>query len=421
MIAMACSVLAMAINAPTNLRWEPADLTFYWDNDPAADYATYTLDGVQRGFLYYKATSYSPDPVLLSPGNHTFCVYCADAKLNASAWSCITIFIDDTIKQELHNPPAQPDNLSWQMLDSTSVEFFWQADDSVAYFSVFLDDEMVAYHIHAHSYVFYNLSPGVHKLGVCGIDSLGYVSEQAVLTVTFNLQNQPTVLLQDAYWSFEDASWRLENQDVVTDNANAEYAYQGVSAARLQGAAGAMPYVILPAISDVQNYDSLCLSFVARGGYWSNVSKMWARMADTHRLQIGSLPYIPMATDFRQLVTPITEVQLYYANLQNFEDYGADSLLFWQAFNIPLAGAERYIALYADCLRDNYVIIDEVRVQRISASVVPTGLQSVEEAPNPNTIEQSCIMHRASKIIRDGQVLIIRGEHLYNVAGQMVK
>lgn len=415
---MACSVLAMAINSPTNLRWEDADRTFYWDNDPTAEYSTYTLDGVQRGFLYYKATSYSPDVLLLSPGNHTFCVYNCDAKLNCSDWTCITISVIDTIKPIEHPSPAEPYNLNWQIANATDVRLTWDADTAIHSFYVFLDDRAVSYGTTKHEYTFCNLSAGVHKLGVSSVDADGYVSDQVSVTIQFNMQLQPTVALQDAYWPFEDIALSLDGQQTVTDNANAEYAYQGTSAALLQGTRGEFPYLILPAINDVQNYDSLQLTLVARGGYWSIPGKLWARMADGHRLQVGSLPYIPLPEDIPDMIDLIYDITLPYANINNFEDYQADSLYFWRSISVPLRGAQRYIVLYGDCTYgNNYVVLDEVRISPVVS--VPTSLDEAKH--NEPLLGPQCIMNHASKIIRDGRLLILRGEHIYNVDGQIIK
>lgn len=409
---MACSVLAMAIKAPTDLRWADEDLTFYWDNDPAAEYSTYTLDGVQRGFMCYHGKSYSPDPQLLSPGNHTFCVYCCDAKLNCSDWSCITISIEDTIRQELHTSPAVPSNLYWENTDSTSVTLFWSSEDSSAVFSVFLDEVLVGYNLPDTSFLFVNLSPGMHLLGVCACDSLGYVSDVNSILISYNLHLQPTVLLQDAYWSFETPESGVTHLQILTDNANAEYAYQGNSAAVLQSTFGTMSYLILPAISDVQNYDSLEISFMARGGYWSIMSQMWARMADIHRLQIGSMPYIPRPEEVAGLLKPLFDTILPYANVMNFEDYQADSLSFWREVRVPLTDAQRYIVIYTESTKNNYVIVDEVRVSQIASgntSNTDVGYPCLPVVPTEKIL------------MPDGQLYIRKGNNLYNVHGILIR
>lgn len=425
----------MAIKEPVNLRWVDDDLTFYWDNDPAAEYATYTLDGVQRGFLYYHAMSYSPDVQLLSPGNHTFCVYCCDEKLNCSDWACITISIIDTIPPLEHQTPAEPYNLNWLSVNATDVLLTWDSDDSVKTFTVFLDDAMVAYAIHDHSFTYLNLSPGVHKLGVSSVDSEGYVSDQVFVTIQFNMHLQASILLADAYWPFEATQTPLDGQQTLTNGQWADYAYQGTFAALLQGGVGDVPYLILPAISDVQSYDSLELTFFARGGYWSRLSEMWARATDVHRLQVGSLPYIPREEDFLSLVTPLLDTILPYARQLTFEDPDADSLLFWREIRVPLRGAQRYIAIYSECQANNYVVIDEVRIARIPSLTPDAGSgdpsnpgtdpsnpgTDPEDPPVDSALSDRPVRQVDKYLSPDGRLLIHKAGQIYDLFGRRLR
>lgn len=415
---MVSGMLAMAIGAPSNLRWDREDVTFYWDISEGAEYATYTLDGVTRGFLCYYGKSYSPNPVYLSPGEHTFCVCLADANLNYSDWSCITIEIEDSIGQEIQEEPAAPVNLQAWQSGANEITLTWQPGDENTHFCVFLDERAVNYDVQANMYVFRGVEAGTHIVGVSTWGANGYVSEMVSMTVECQGAITYTVELARAHWSFEnDPEW-IRGSIALTNTELAEYAYSDSSAMVLESEAGGTAYVILPMISDVADYDSLELSFVARGGYWSRGAEVWGKTSHDHKLTVGAmrgLPYTGFRTDS---VSILLETTLPYANPFNMEDYDADSTHYWRQYSIPLTGSTLpFIVFYTGSDRADYVIIDNIRVSRLSNPETPSDEEDTPE--EPSGLEET-MTKAPRKVIRDGNIVIIRNGEEYDITGRRI-
>lgn len=418
-IAMVSGMLAMAIDAPERLKWVKEDLTFYWEINEEAEYATYTLDGVTRGFLCYRGSSYSPNPLYLSPGEHTFCVCLADANLNYSDWACIQIEIVDSLDQEIPEGPAAPINLQAWQSGPNAITLSWQPGDESTRFSVFLDDRAINYNVQSNSFVIMGVEAGTHTVGVCAWDENGYVSEMISTTVVCQGAVTYTVPLSQAHWSFEnDPEW-IRGSVLLTNTEKAEYAFSDSSAMVLESEAGATAYVILPMISDVQDYDSLQLSFVARGGYWSRSAEVWGRTAHDHRLVVGAIGGLPY-TGFRSdSVSVLLEAELPFANPFNMDDYEADSTHYWRRFSIPLTSSTApFIVFYGESARANYVILDDIRISKIVPPEEPSDNEDPTDEPSG---QEETRVNAPRKVLRNGTVVIIRNGKEYDLTGRRTR
>lgn len=420
LLAMACPVLAMAISAPSNLRWDYDEHTFYWTLDPDAPYCTYTFDGVTRGFICYQCDHYEVDTLLLSPGVHTFCIYACDAQLNCSEWECMEIFIHEVSDSELPKPPVPPLNLQAWQSGPNEITLTWLPGDDNARFCVFLDSRAINYSVTANSFVIRGVEGGWHTVGVCSMADDGYVSDMVAATVYCQSASTYTVSLAQAHWSFENDPDYLRFSVELTNTPLADYAYSGTSALLLESPAGQLAYVALPMISDVPDYDSLQLSFVARGGYWSTGAEIWAKSSNDHHLVVGAMKELPYTGFQLDSVQVLLDTVLPYATPFTMDDPMADTASFWRTFTISLDSATLpYLVFCGTSHQPNYLILDDIRITRLLPSDPSDPLE-----PSDPDVDSSIDYVPASaphKVLRDGSVFIIRDGVEYTILGTALR
>lgn len=419
LLAMACPVLAMAISAPADLRWDYDAHTFYWTLDPDAPYCTYTFDGVTRGFICYQCDHYEVDTLLLSPGVHTFCICACDAQLNYSQWECMEIFVHEVSDSDLPKPPVAPLNLQAYQSGPNEITLSWESGDDNARFCVFLDDRAVNYNVTDNSFVIRGVETGWHTVGVCSMADDGYVSDMVSATVYCQGSSTYTVSLAQAHWSFENDPTYLRYSVELTNTALADYAYSGTTALLLESAAEQLAYVVLPMIDDVPDYDSLQLSFTARGGYWSTGAEIWAKSSNDHHLIVGAmydLPYTGFGIDSLQV---LLDTVLPYATPFTMENFMADTASFWRTFTIPLDSATPpYLVFCGTSHLPNYLILDDIRITRIFPSI-PSDPSEPSDPSNPDVDSSIDYLPSSTprKVFRKGSVFILRDGVEYTILG----
>ncbi len=426
-VAMVCTMHAMALGIPSHLAWDGEAHVFSWNRVPDAyGYSVY-MDGARRSFMQ-RDTTYLVSSQWLSPGTHSFAVNAVDTTgLLWSEYAYLTILVsDDTIDTKPpYAGPEGPVNLRANQLDSCCFILYWDDHQEGNVYSVFLDDDMLIYSTTAHSHRFNHLSTGEHKLGVCAIDTLGYVSDQVSVTVTSLRREVYSVMLNEAHWEFENSLDVLisMNNNVVSNSNQAEYAFSASLAYALSAKAGQIDYLLLPYIADVTDYSNLELRLMARGGYWS-YNGVWGKSVDAHRLQIGSFASIPTAENFLSSVQPLLDTTLTYATIDNCDDQYASPTMYWHEIVVPLQNALPYIAIYTDAAgagTNNYVVVDNLRIRPISHEPQnpDNGLQNTENGMEEISVENE-ENNIISKHFRQGQIIIRRGSHEYSILGTRV-
>lgn len=421
---MVCAMHAMAIDTPTNLQWNGAEHVFSWNRVAGAyGYSVY-FDGARRSFMQ-RDTTYLLSSQWLSPGTHSFSVNAVDSTgFYWSEYAYLTIQVqEDTVDIEPpYSGPSGPSNLSVTQLDSCCFILNWDDEQQGNIYTVFLDDDMLSYNLHAHTYRFNHLSTGEHKLGVCAIDTLGYASDQVSVIVTSLRREDYSTTLLRAHWEFENSLDVLKglNMGVVGDNDQADYAYSLPLAYALSAKANYIDYLILPYISDVTDYSGLELRLMARGGYWSH-NGVWGRSVDSHRLQIGSVATIPAKEDFLASVELLLDTTLAYANIDNCDDRNASETQYWHEIVVPLQGAQPYITIYTDATeanKNNYVVIDDVRIRPLSHEPGNEG-PDIENSID-NISDENGEKYTVSKYFRQGKIIIRQGDQEYTILGTII-
>ncbi len=212
----------------------------------------------------------------------------------------------------------------------------------------------------------------------------------ALMTIgAANAQN--TVALADAHWDFEaseatslvgqynsadryvPAGWTSSNgyqsastqyKPYIVANGTNIYASEGTQALHLEGTATYnLPYVILPAITGVDNYNDFTLVFKVRPGYWSDFGGgegMWSKCgtSDCRTIKVGHLTAIPDRENFATSVTNAWDSTFNAAGM--FDPASANPFC---EVRIPMAGFGQYVAIYCEANANCYFCIDEVRIE----------------------------------------------------------
>lgn len=211
----------------------------------------------------------------------------------------------------------------------------------------------------------------------------------AVLAMTATAQN--SVALADAHWGFEageattlvgqynstdryvPAGWTSSNgyqsastqyKPYIVTNGTNIYASEGTQALHIEGTSMYnLPYVILPAITGVDNYNGLTLVFKVRPGYWSDWGGgegMWSKCgsSDCRTIKVGHLAEIPDRENFATSVTNIWDTTFNAAGL--FDPETANPFC---EVRIPMAGCGQYMAIYCEANANCYFCIDEVSIE----------------------------------------------------------
>lgn len=202
---------------------------------------------------------------------------------------------------------------------------------------------------------------------------------------------QNTVALADAHWGFETteatslvgqynsadryvpAGWTSSNgyqsastqyKPYIVTNGTNIYASEGTQALHLEGTSTYnLPYVILPAITGVDNYNDLTLVFKVRPGYWSDFGGgegMWSKCgsSDCRTIKVGHLTAIPDRENFATSVTNAWDSTFNAAGM--FDPASANPFC---EVRIPMAGFGQYVAIYCEANANCYFCIDEVSIE----------------------------------------------------------
>lgn len=213
----------------------------------------------------------------------------------------------------------------------------------------------------------------------------------AFVAAGFAAHAQNTVALADAHWGFEaseaktlvgqynstdryvPAGWTSDNgyqsastqyKPYIVTNSTNIYASEGSQALHLEGTAQAnLPYVILPAITGVDNYNDLTLVFKVRPGYWSDFGAgegMWSKCgsSDCRTIKVGHLSAIPDRENFATSVTHVWDTTFNAAGMLDAADVNP-----FCEVRIPMAGFGQYVAIYCEAAGNCYFCIDEVSIE----------------------------------------------------------
>lgn len=200
-----------------------------------------------------------------------------------------------------------------------------------------------------------------------------------------------SVALADAHWGFEageattyvgqynskdyyvPAGWTSSNgyqsastqyKPYIVTNGTNIYASEGTQALHIEGTSTYnLPYVILPAITGVDNYNALTLVFKVRPGYWSDFGGgegMWSKCgsSDCRTIKVGHLAEIPDRENFATSVTNIWDTTFNAAGF--FDPETANPFC---EVRIPMAGCGQYMAIYCEANANCYFCIDEVSIE----------------------------------------------------------
>lgn len=202
---------------------------------------------------------------------------------------------------------------------------------------------------------------------------------------------QHTVALADAHWGFEaseattlvgqynsadryvPAGWTSSNgyqsastqyKPYIVANGTNIYASEGTQALHIEGTSTYnLPYVILPAITGVDNYNDLTLVFKVRPGYWSDFGGgegMWSKCgsSDCRTIKVGHLTEIPDRENFASSVTNVWDTTFNAAGM--FDPASANPFC---EVRIPMNGFGQYVAIYCEANANCYFCIDEVSIE----------------------------------------------------------
>lgn len=198
-------------------------------------------------------------------------------------------------------------------------------------------------------------------------------------------------------WTSNNAylSASTQHKPYIVTNANNVYAYEGTQALHIEGTSTYnMPYVILPKISGVENYDGLVLSFYVRNGYWSDFGMgegMWSN-ANAANLKVGSVNAIPEREDFASSV--VMHWDTTFTAVGFFDPFTANT---WTKVSIPMHDCSDYMVIYSECTVNTYICIDNVVIENADAAAPTTynitynltgcvGSVNEDNNPNPTTI-----------------------------------
>lgn len=199
-----------------------------------------------------------------------------------------------------------------------------------------------------------------------------------------------TTTLANAVWDFSQEMATADNgygyqipANMIADNTTEEadsyvarilpgnettiYGYTSTKALQVRaGRYYPTSYVILPKVTDVENYDSLQLSFYARCGYQQGEQHKYGQDSYGHSIKVGHLADVCAAADFSANIVCDTTFNLPTTTNEN-QGVDWDATKLWRHFSVPMKDCGDYMVLYLDNIGNAYIYLDSIAIEKIPA------------------------------------------------------
>lgn len=129
-------------------------------------------------------------------------------------------------------------------------------------------------------------------------------------------------------------------------------------------------YVILPKVTDVENYDSLQLSFYARCGYQQGEQHKYGQSSYGHSIKVGHLANVCTTAEFSTNIVNDTTLNL-PTTTNETQGVEWDETKLWRHFSVPMKDCGDYMVLYLENIGNAYIYFDSIAIEKIPAEEAP--------------------------------------------------